>query len=89
MPNLFADVRNDVTECRVFLDGTEVGVFPVQSPGLFAYDISGVSNGAHTAELTSIVNDPVWGLQESAHSSPLSFVRPDQPPAPASLRLAP
>ena len=88
MPNLLADVRQDVNKVRVILDGVDVGIFPA-SGGNFSYDVSGVSNGSHTVVLTSIVDDPVWGSQESAHSAPLTFVRPAPPDVPVSLRLAP
>lgn len=80
------------TNCGVFLDAAAKVTIPVTADGtdkVCKYDISGVSVGSHTIRMTAIANDPVWGSQESVQSSPLSFVRPSAPAAPAGLGLQP
>ena len=87
-PFLIGDVADGVTNCRIFLDGTEVGTVTA-GQNTCRYDVAGVSNGNHRAEMTAIGNDPIWGGAESAKSAPFDFVRPAPPTVPASLRLAP
>jgi hypothetical protein len=81
-----------VTDCGIFLDAAPKQTVPVTIAGagkICKFDLAGIANGAHTVKATAIVNDPVWGVQESPQSAPLSFTKPASPAAPATLRLAP
>lgn len=85
-----------VVQCGVFLDAAPKLTVPVTAvvtpaPGnICKFDVGGVGVGSHTITMTAItVNDPVWGSQESAKSSPLAFTRPAAPNAPSGLQLAP
>lgn len=82
-----------VTQCGVYMDAAAKVTIPVTAVtggNICKHDIAAISTGSHTVTMTSItVNDPVWGSQESVKSSPLSFVRPSSPAAPASLQLSP
>jgi hypothetical protein len=82
-----------VTQCGVYMDTVAKVTIPVTAVtggNICKHDISAISTGAHTVRMTAItVNDPIWGSQESVQSSPLSFVRPAAPAAPAGLQLAP
>lgn len=78
----------NITQCRVFEDGVDVGVVPVDINNMCWHAVTNISNGQHSVTMTAIVDDPIWGRQESAQSVPLSFVRPGQPSAPGGLRLS-
>ena len=82
-----------VTQCGVFMDAAPKVTIPVTAVtggNICKHDIAAVSIGSHTVRMTAItVNDPIWGSQESVQSSPLTFVRPAVPSAPAGLQLAP
>jgi type 1 fimbria pilin len=82
-----------VTQCGVFVDTAAKVTIPVTAVtggNICKYDIGTIAAGSHTVRMTAItVNDPIWGSQESVQSSPLSFVRPAAPSAPATLQLAP
>ena len=82
-----------VTQCGVFMDASPKVTIPVTAVtggNICKHDIGAIATGSHTVTMTSIsVNDPIWGSQESVKSSPLSFVRPAAPSAPATLQLAP
>lgn len=89
-------LASGTTSCGVFLDAAgkvTIAVVPATAPAvgnICKFDVSGVSTGSHTIQMTAIaVNDPVWGSQESAKSSPLVFVRPGTPAAPTGLLLTP
>ncbi len=89
-------VITGVTQCGVFLDGSPKLTVPVTAVTLpvagniCKVDVGSVSTGSHTISLTTItVNDPVWGSQESAKSSPLAFTRPLAPVSPSGLSLTP
>jgi hypothetical protein len=88
-PFLQATVVSGVTSCGVFLDAAPKVVVSA-SGGTCKYDVSGVSNGSHTATMTAIASaDPVWGTQESAPTPPFVFVRPGVPSSPSTLTLVP
>jgi len=82
-----------VTQCGIYLDAVPkvvISVTAVTGGNICKHDLSAVTTGSHTVRMTAItVNDPIWGSQESAQSSPLSFVRPAAPIAPAGLALQP
>jgi hypothetical protein len=81
-----------VTDCGIFLDAAPKQTVPVTLSGtskICKLDLAGIANGAHTVKATAIVNDPVWGVQESPQTAPLGFTKPASPAAPATLRLAP
>ena len=85
-------VDSRVTHCGVLLDGGAKVVVPVTVSGaskICSYDVSNVSNGNHTIKMTAIIQDTIWGNQESAESLPLAFVRPAPPAVPGSLGLQP
>ena len=93
-PFVVSDILTQgVTQCGVYMAAAAKVTIPVTAVtggNICKHDIAAVSTGAHTVTMTSItVNDPIWGSQESAKSSPLSFVRPAAPSAPAGLGLAP
>jgi len=82
------------THCGVFMDAASKLVIAVTAQGvekICKHDLAGISTGSHTVRMTCIVNDPVWGDQESAQSLPLTFVKPISvaPGVPASIRLVP
>lgn len=92
--NLYADTALTAPgSCGIYLDAAAKVVVPTVLVGTVhtcKYDVTGVSNGAHTAKITAIAtSDPVWGSQESAQSAPFPFVKPAIPSAPTSLRLGP
>ena len=85
-------LESHVTHCGIFLDAAPKVVIPVVADvggNICKFDVSGVSNGAHTIIGTAIVIDPVWGSLESVESVPLDFVRPAQPATPGLLKLTP
>ena len=93
-PFVISDLlETGVVQCGVFLDAAAKVTIPVTAVtggNICKFDVGAISNGSHTIQMTAItVNDPVWGSQESARSSPLTFVRPAPTAAPATLRLAP
>lgn len=85
-PFAVGDVVAGVTECRVLLDGVDVGIVPAQSLEC-RFDAAGVSFGPHSLTMTAIINDPVWGVLESAQSGPLAFTRPSVPVVPTVPQL--
>jgi hypothetical protein len=93
-PFVVSDIlQAGVTQCGVFVDTAAKVTIPVTAVtggNICKHDVGAISAGSHTVTMTAIsVNDPVWGSQESVKSSPLSFVRPAAPSAPATLQLAP
>ena len=82
-----------VTQCGIYLDAVPkvvISVTAVTGGNICKHDLAGITSGAHTVRFTAItVNDPIWGSQESAQSSPLSFSKPGLPAAPAGLALQP
>lgn len=82
-----------VTQCGVFLDATAKTVTPVVQSGtanVCKVDLAGLASGSHTIQITLITaNDPIWGSQESAKSSPLAFSKPVSPAPPTGLVLSP
>jgi hypothetical protein len=84
------------TSCGVFLDASPkivIAVSPATAPlvgNICKFDVGNVSVGSHTIKMTAIpVPDPIWGTQESAQSSPLSFIRPAAISVPSGLQLVP
>ena len=69
-----------VTQCGVYVDtNPRVTSAVVADIGgnICKYDLAGVAAGAHSVTVTTItVNDPIWGSQESAKSSPVVFTVP-------------
>lgn len=92
-PFLISDPLDpSVTDCGIFLDAAPKQTVPVTISGtgkICKFDLAGIANGAHTVKASAIVNDPVWGVQESPQSVPLGFTKPASPASPATLRLAP
>lgn len=92
-PHVVTDpVAPGVTHCGVFLDSTAkvtIAVTAVTGGNICKYNVAGVSAGAHTIRMTAIINDPLWGTQESPQSAPLAFTKPGVPPTPAGLNLTP
>lgn len=84
--DVVGDVVAGVTDCRVYQDGTDVGLVPAANFECI-YNIDQLGNGSHTFTMTAIINDPIFGLQESAESIPLSFVKPGPPPVPGTPKL--
>lgn len=81
-----------VNECGVYVDSTPYFFIPTtttSSGEICEYDVTFISNGAHTVSMTARLNDPVWGLRESVKSVPLDFVKPGPPVAPVGVRLEP
>lgn len=81
-----------VTHCGVLLDTQAKVVIPVtveSGQKICKYDLAGIARGSHVVRMTAIMNDPIWGSQESAQSDPLSFVAPSAPNVPAGLELQP
>lgn len=82
-----------VTQCGVYMDALAKVTIPVTAVtggNICKHDVGAIAAGSHTVTMTSItVADPIWGSQESVKSSPLSFVRPSLPAAPATLQLTP
>ena len=83
-----------ITQCGVYLDSAAKVTIPVTAAtapavgNLCKFDVGTVSVGSHSIQMTFItINDPIWGSQESAKSSPLVFVRPAAPTAPTGLGL--
>ena len=77
-----------VTHCGRY----EAGVFKIDVPivaGACKFDIGTqpVSTVSYTA--TAVINDQVWGRQESVQSLPLSVVRPAAPQPPVGLHAIP
>jgi hypothetical protein len=70
-------VADGVTQCGVYIDTAARVTSPVVAAtggNICKYDLAGLSVGPHLVTMTAIaVNDPIWGSQESAHSSPLAF----------------
>jgi hypothetical protein len=80
------------THCGVLLDAAAKVTIPVTAAtggNICKFDVGGIANGSHTIRMTAIAIDPIWGSQESAESSPLSFVKPAPPATPGLLRLQP
>lgn len=80
------------THCGVFMDAqakVTVQVTPDVAGKICKFDLAGIANGPHTVQMTAIINDPVWGVQESPKSLPLTFARPAAPVAPVGQRLTP
>jgi hypothetical protein len=74
------------------MDATAKLVIPVVAEtggNICKLDLAGLANGSHTVKATAIVNDPIWGSQESVESLPLSFVKPGLPANPGGLKLRP
>ena len=95
-PHVVSDVlQTGVSQCGVFLDANAKvtsPVVPAPSPAvgnICSFDVSTVIPGSHTISMTAILNDPVWGSQESAKSTPLTFTRPTPPAVPTGLNLQP
>jgi len=96
-PHVVTDVlASGTVQCGVFLDANAKVISPVVPAAppavgnICSFDVSTVTPGAHTISMTAIaVNDPVWGSQESAKSSPLSFTRPAPPATPGNLQILP
>jgi len=88
-PFVEADVVAGVTNCGVVLDGGAKTTIPAASLKC-RHDLAGIAVGSHTVTMTAITTaDPVWGTQESAPSSPFTFVKPVSPAVPSTLRLTP
>ena len=80
------------THCGVFMDSqpkATVTVTPDTGGNICKFDLAGIASGSHTVQMTAIINDPLWGVQESPKSSPLTFARPGVPATPAGPRLTP
>jgi len=81
-----------VTHCGVFIDAQPKITVAVTAQGasnICRFDAANIASGAHRVEMTAIINDPLWGVQESLRSLPLDFTRPAAPAAPPGLRLEP
>src|SRR5438552_405683 len=69
-----------VSQCGAYIDSEPKVTSPVigtAGGNICRYDVAGVSAGAHSVTMTTItVNDPIWGSQESAMSSPLALTVP-------------
>lgn len=67
-----------VVQCGVYVDSAPrvtVPVTAVVEGNICRYDVSGLAAGEHTVSMTAItLSDPVWGFQESAKSSLLTFI---------------
>lgn len=72
-----------VTQCGVYVDSASrvaSTVLVTAGGNICEYDLAGTVAGAHLIAMTAItVNDPAWGSQESAKSSPLAFTIPGTP----------
>lgn len=80
------------TSCGFTMDATPkqtVAVATAGSSKICKLDLAGLTVGSHTVTATAIVNDPIWGVLESAPSLPLSFVKPAVPASPVNIRLSP
>lgn len=88
-PFLVADVASGVAQCRVFLNGKDMGM--VQSAGnQCRYDLAGLAPGTFSATMTALTTaDPLWGTQESVQSAALPFTKPSAPAVPSGLTLTP
>lgn len=85
-----------VNQCGVFVDSNPKRVIPVTAVttpvagNICKLDLFDFTVGSHAVTMTAIINDPVWGSQESVQSSPpLALVRPATPSGPSGLRLTP
>lgn len=91
-PHLYGTVQDGVTHCGVVIDGAPKVTVPViqgSTPLTCRLDLASLGTGPHVATMTAIIDDPVWGTQESAPSAPFSFTRPAAPAAPSTPHLAP
>jgi hypothetical protein len=90
-PHLYGNVEDTVTHCGMVLDGApKVTVEAIAgNPKQCKFDLAGINTGPHTATMTAIILDPVWGNQESVPTAPFLFTKPATPTVPTSLLLAP
>jgi hypothetical protein len=77
-----------VTHCGRYEAGTFKADVPIVAGGC-KFDIGTQPSGTVVYTATAVVNDPLWGRQESVQSLPLSVVRSGVPPTPAALRASP
>jgi len=91
-PFVVGDVEPSVTDCRVILQGQDMGFVTAyqaaNGQNTCAYDVANVANGQNTISMSARDNDPIWGPRESVQSNPLDFTKPGDPTAPG-LRLVP
>jgi hypothetical protein len=81
------------THCGLYLDAAAKVESAVTTDAAGTYcklDMAGVTVGSHSAKLSFIVRDVVWGALEGAQSVPFSFARPLAPTvAPSGVSLSP
>jgi hypothetical protein len=63
---------------------------PADSTGTYAFALSvaGLAAGSYTITVQACLNDPTWGQECSAQSSPFSFNVPSVPAAPTGMGLS-
>lgn len=82
---------NQPTDYDVVMDGGAAVISPAQTVtgGVRVhYDVSGVSTGAHTANVKACITDASWGRLCST-AAVFTFTRPSAPAVPSNLGLIP
>jgi len=77
-----------VTHCGRYEAGTFKADVPIVAGGC-KFDIGTQPVGTVVYTATAVINDPVWGRQESGQSLPLSVARPSAPQPPVGLHAIP
>jgi hypothetical protein len=94
-PFLVSDPLGDqsTTHCGYVVDGAAKAEIPVGTNAtgqkICKIDLAAITTGTHTAVVTAIKTDPVWGRQESAPAPNFTFARPSAPTAPAGMAITP
>jgi hypothetical protein len=78
-----------ITHCGVYLNTAAMVQSPIQPDKSCKHDIASLPPGSHVVKMTFIIVAPGFGTKEGPQSSPLTFVVPSSPSAPAGLRLTP
>jgi hypothetical protein len=81
-------VAGGATHCGRYEGGTFKADVPIVA-GACKFDIGAQLTGTTVYTATAVINDPLWGRQESVQSLPLSVVRSGVPAAPVGLRSSP
>lgn len=88
------DVAPGTTQCGFYLDAstTATVVSANTTANTCTYDVQAVAVGSHTVAADTRTNDPIWGSQTSAKSTPWPFTKPTasgNPSTATNFRLVP